>query len=757
MSKKSQLTVFIIAALVIIIVSAMLLFSSNKSKTTDISSSVQTNIKEIEPVKAYVDETLQDLVIEGMFLIGKQGGKIYISTWPDCKQENPDYEESDRMCSQKGDIPYGYPPYLSSSPYSYKRIAVGINDSREGAWTQASRTKDYFPLQQPFAYLHQEGEFLLPEQEKYNASINYLYGWDEPLPPIKKEPVDDHSIEDQLSDWVDNHLFEMLDFTYFEKTGYDIEIVGEPSSIVRINENDVTAVVNYTILVNKSGVSYELDEFYAKIPYDFRRFYRFIMDVIQEDIISLEPIWDMEMKDDSGNIISMTQVLESNPQSFKYDVINITDTSLDFHTIYSTQENYFSFYFVRENRAPDAGTVFARPMYAVFEKVPQTWYCFNYETTGGGSYLDPDEDDKFHIDPFPFEPKWYRWKSRGDQLILTPKPTCSSVPACPIVSVLKYHNDPDNSQYGLSFTGPLNACGNEKDSVGPFIGTADDVGDILILKVGDQMEYEGGGAVAPLWYVDSPINENGFGRLNDATSYRPIKCQAGETCSGGYWRFNQRSEHELIAPEEYCIETCVEKHFNPASGSVAAGNYKPSSCDVVNCHCSKKVKVYYHVDHAGQLKAYPDMATEPIPGVDCDSISNYGSDATTTCEHEDYTPIGCTYGSVPPEPEEPPIDGPFRPVCCANEDGVCQDIDILSGDSGCGREFDRYTLLSEEKFCNQLDECMPGCCSIRGKDIPAIKQKYECIATCLESNVCDCTSDDLSSCTGDYEWREGVC
>jgi hypothetical protein len=99
------------------------------------------------------------------------------------------------------------------------------------------------------------------------------------------------------------------------------------------------------------------------------------------------------------------------------------------------------------------------------------------------------------------------------------------------------------------------------------------------------------------------------------------------------------------------------------------------------------------------------------------------------------------------------------PVCCATEEGLCRDIMIKAGESGCGEGHDKYTFISNEDFCNQreecctpIGECSTGTCYIRGKKQKHMQQKYACIALCKDSGECDCPGD-LNSCTGDWEWE----
>jgi hypothetical protein len=102
---------------------------------------------------------------------------------------------------------------------------------------------------------------------------------------------------------------------------------------------------------------------------------------------------------------------------------------------------------------------------------------------------------------------------------------------------------------------------------------------------------------------------------------------------------------------------------------------------------------------------------------------------------------------------------PIKPVCCVTTDGTCQDIGIKQAEQKCGTNTD-FDLISDTGFCNQQNDCNPGCCKIKGKMQKLPYQRYECIALCVSSGVCTCTGNNIKSCTwksGDFDWSKGQC
>jgi len=624
MHKKSQLTIFIIIVLLLIVIVGFFFYNNNKSKLEEVKKSEDVNFKEIKPVKVYIEDVITRLVIDGLFLIGKQGGILYETTWPACKAEDPSVDEFHKLCNQTGKYNYFfYPEYLEETPYSHKRVNIGLNDSRELTITRASIE----PLQQPFSYPH-IGPILAKD---------YLYGMNQPLPEIT-DMVLNHkrSIEIQLNNFTATHLPAMLDFTEFEERGYEITHQEEyPRVHVEVGEDDISIQVYYNVTVNKAGLRYELNEFFVNIDYNFRRFYMFIQRLIQADMTTLNNILGYRMLDENGEEVGEVFRRESatNPPNYEYDLIYAIDRSFDWAKWYNHEDNYnpepeyFTFYFIRENRAADASTVYNVPE-KILPGETTTWFCPNFMTAG--TWFDPDEDDMY-TEEFPFtDPQWYVWKSRGDYLEYEIVGSCGGelyLDHEPEREEIRYHTEMNHEEDGdeddgISFLDDdLVKCGNEIYEFKTKQATLDDVGDVIILKVGDQMDFMSGESQGPSRYPEGPITEDGSGRLNDAISFQPVKCDSSVDqkgcCEQGKWRLDGIPNEPVTIP--ICVRKC-ESYCKSLSCS------KPDCSSEKESGCCYEYKEFHNVcDHEGDLQISNKPASDKMmatPGCKCKCVTN---------------------------------------------------------------------------------------------------------------------------------------
>ncbi|MBW2971210.1 hypothetical protein KY320_03560, partial [Candidatus Woesearchaeota archaeon] len=96
MSKRGQLTFFIIIVLVLVFVIGFLMFSQSQmvdvASEADVQRSMRESLQEI-PVRLYVESCLAEAADEGLILIGLQGGRIYIeqggTAYKDLSPEHP--------------------------------------------------------------------------------------------------------------------------------------------------------------------------------------------------------------------------------------------------------------------------------------------------------------------------------------------------------------------------------------------------------------------------------------------------------------------------------------------------------------------------------------------------------------------------------------------------------------------------------------------------------------------------------------------
>ena len=718
----------------------MFFYMKNKTDVAVFSATEDVNLKENSPVKIYVEDVTRRLLVDGIFLLGRQGGKIYEDTFPDCQEEDPTYTAEHRMCLQKGIFKYlpveeYRPKYVTTSSYYFKRINVGINDSRgppENQWTVSSKE----PLQQPYAYPHYGP---IP-------GIDYVYGAQDPLFELT-DFTEEHSISNQLNLWIKSHLPTELDFTELEDRGFNIEVLDEEPQVgVKINEDDVTVIVNYTLEVTRSDKRFIVKEYFVEIDYNFNRLWTFMNRMMLADMYTLDNILIYNMFNESGDKISKTKRIESNPPNYKYDVIEVTDLSYDWKISQNYDRQYYRYRFIRENRAADASTVFTVPEFT-FNGDPITWYCPNFQTAG--AWFDPDEDDQYTSE-FPFtSPQWYKWYSRGDKLETSFGQTASGMDACPLIEGdVRYHNEPDSKDFGPSWVDALQSCGNVDYDF--TTGTsADDVGDVIVLIVGDQMDFPAGPKVpAPERYPASPILETGFGRVNDLISFRPVKCEpggvpscdGGDPCGNGYWKFNRPSSPEKLV--EHCVQDCITSYWVPDAFHPNGGE-----CKQVDPYCMLAYDMIYHVDHNGMCVPYNHPKGSPTIDLECP--------LDPLCPRD--MPTYCGKGANPvPDTMAPSDNSIHKSVCCADAEGQCQDFILPKSEGQCGSYHEDWTYITEEEFCNEMDECVVGCCNIRGLDQMIPAQKYECAALCRDAGICEC-SGDLASCSGEFSWSAGQC
>jgi hypothetical protein len=336
--------------------------------------------------------------------------------------------------------------------------------------------------------------------------------------------------------------------------------------------------------------------------------------MIRQDISTKSVMFRQKVSNESGKQIARViyPAIESIPQNFMYDIINITVWSINYTKRYGIDSpfGYYWFYFIRENRPPDADIVKA-PEVMYYNEIAE-WMCSNMKTNGGQASFDPDEDDEWSTEAFPwFTPQWYQWYSRGDQLKLDIKDPetivkCednpgNEIPVSSISLVLKkFHNEPDSREFGSNFVEKVFV---KAESLG-------DVGDVIILKVADQQVSDKGNKItAPNRYKEPPVEEAGTGRLNDVMTYRVTKCTPGvggsyQTCCGsdGFWLFDKRPPDEPF--KDICFNACkdveckIEQKLN--NHGVLVDKCVPECTGTVRC--TNRKRVYYHCDHEGMLK-----------------------------------------------------------------------------------------------------------------------------------------------------------
>ena len=76
MKKRAQVTIFVIIIIVLIIGISVFFYMKNKTDIAVFSATEDVNLKENSHVQIYVEDVTRRLLVDGMFLLGRQGGKI---------------------------------------------------------------------------------------------------------------------------------------------------------------------------------------------------------------------------------------------------------------------------------------------------------------------------------------------------------------------------------------------------------------------------------------------------------------------------------------------------------------------------------------------------------------------------------------------------------------------------------------------------------------------------------------------------------
>ncbi len=222
--KKSQVTIFMIVGLIIII--GGIIFFSLTKKTKELEPEikiVQEQIPvEFDPIKKYANDCAYSIGVEGLKIIGKQGGYISFTDKTLNKEsfiitQNP--TESDAVSfTSDSDLKIPYWWYLKSA------------NNCQGDCKYASKK-----------------------------------------PELR---LTDNSIEKQLERYIDLRFKECLNnFEPFAEQGFQVTEIGKIKSDVVIGSNDVVVVVDYHIKAEHQDSSSDIRQFLVRIPINLNKIY----------------------------------------------------------------------------------------------------------------------------------------------------------------------------------------------------------------------------------------------------------------------------------------------------------------------------------------------------------------------------------------------------------------------------------------------------------------------------------------------------
>ncbi len=316
--KRAQVTIYIILGIITLLGVIFLFYLRD---TTEKDMSIQEIVtsqkipKDIRPITNYVTTNLDDATKKGLLLIGMQGGYIYEyqgGPVPDCN------------CSQSKKAIYynGYWVYYDIH-----------KDERDYYNYWFYETKNYPWIIYPY-YSFEE----MSKDQDFNG-IGGHFGINE-LPPLDgSSPV---SIESQLTLYITNYLKDNIDLTIFDEQGFKIED-GEVDVSVIIGENDVTAFLEYPLIINKTITNKitKVSYFYTNPQIRLKKIYEFTDEIINKDTTDI--LFDTGSPNNNKDDINIEKVEDAYEND---DIIIARD---DKSMLYAEP---YTFQFARENRPP---------------------------------------------------------------------------------------------------------------------------------------------------------------------------------------------------------------------------------------------------------------------------------------------------------------------------------------------------------------------------------------------------------------------
>ncbi len=399
MSKKGQITLFMVLGLVILFIFGFVLILSNSSTDTTEVEEIYADFLKSVPVKEYATLCIGEATKEGLRLLGNQGGKIYNH------QANatsvalaPIYH----LNPQPKPIAYGYyviPYNISGRWYN---VSFGIKDRISYPFTGAQNYPYIDLIQKKNVSLLVEPNLLIPTEDPFlpfskkhpRRSFGYLNqlcdceGLNKPgsnvaswscetydceydlsmnLLPVRK------SMQDYLQLYIKNKTLECLNISIFR--GYNIK-VGKPVVSSVIGDTDVSVHVNLPLLINVSGKVYtETLYFYKNEKVRLKLIHELATRLIRDDaknIFFVPEVHTDYLQDcrliqgstkclrdgmsvtrirDPGTSTEVTDRYGHDNTLYYYngrfaDIINITDTESEL------DGKPYSFFYAIENRRP---------------------------------------------------------------------------------------------------------------------------------------------------------------------------------------------------------------------------------------------------------------------------------------------------------------------------------------------------------------------------------------------------------------------
>ncbi len=219
-TSKGQVSIFIIIGIVILFVFAGILYVTKNNTTSDLEAEAEPLVsqvpQELTPLKIFVDQCLSGVTIQGLRLLGEQGGYIYPEVAGEFSSTDP--TNSDGLLLEASKVPYWH--------------------------------------------------YNIQENEGGKVSFASLQ------PKLTYEEDPQMSVEAQLARFIKEQLNTCLgDYSSFTLQGFTITPTASLEVKARVGEATVNVLLTMPLTVSRGSVNAELETFYVRIPIRLKQYY----------------------------------------------------------------------------------------------------------------------------------------------------------------------------------------------------------------------------------------------------------------------------------------------------------------------------------------------------------------------------------------------------------------------------------------------------------------------------------------------------
>lgn len=325
-SKNSQITIFIILGIVIlvIVIGGIYLMNSVKiDNMKDTTLDTQKIPSDLEPLVNYMEKCIETIAKEGMFLLGEQGGYIYISQGGNSNDLSP---------LEEGNLFLIHTPQSTPRKIRYRIKAEYIN-----SWACSASLPGY-PTKHKIPYPYKTSDNFSLDFSKTTYLNDKKYDYIGCF-GTKTADFDPDNAFLALKTYINNTIKTRCNLSVFKNYRSDFQ---EPNVYIEPSSSTIKFKISYPITLTNinTGAKTTLKEFSTSIKLSLKELYDFANNIIQLDIS--DPTYNIQQKDPlTGFEVFVIQDVFDND-----DVIRVISPNIKLDGI------PFELNFARKNRYP---------------------------------------------------------------------------------------------------------------------------------------------------------------------------------------------------------------------------------------------------------------------------------------------------------------------------------------------------------------------------------------------------------------------